>query len=386
MRTTLPHAARRPASSGSGCGGRLAGSALLLLFTLLTAGVPHRVYAQEITEPGYFYSGRSYGSEALFNPVSAILNAGYDLIQLDHVDRQVGRYPYRHGLRNVWRSVAHPVRAVREYGLGDFVTNELFPLSTRASDGGQWVPNYQLHLIGGGMMYAGLAEWYAYHDFPAPRTLAVATATAYHVLTETVENGGHAGYNVDAVADFYVFDVAGILIFSSPKVQRFFAETLHLASWSLQPSFAMEPLTLQNNGQYFAMRWQLPFADRWQLFYYFGMNNLLGTSYRLQNGDGVTFGAGLHAKELVTVDPNTNKKTAELVGTAGLFYDRQNSLLASLVYSGLHESMLVANVYPGLLRIGRFSPGVWAQVSRDGSVLAGISTTWTPGLSVRVTR
>jgi hypothetical protein len=188
---------------------------------------------------------------------------------------------------------------------------------------------------------------------------------------------------MDVVADFYVFDVGGVLLFSSPAVRRFFRQRLNLASWSLQPAVALPEGTLENTGQYFSMRWKVPATERWHLFYYFGMNHLFGASYRRADGRALSLGAGMHARKLVTVDPALHRKTAELAATAGLFYDRHNSLLASLVYSAAHETRWNLNVYPGLLRVGAFSPGLWAQVDRDGRVLAGFSTRWTPGLAFR---
>jgi hypothetical protein len=152
----------------------------------------------------------------------------------------------------------------------------------------------------------------------------------------------------------------------------------------LQPSVSFPGGELQNVGQYFALRWDIPRSKRWQLFYYFGMNNLWGVSVRVTDGYAITLGAGAHAKRLVDLDEQAGHKTAELVGTAGVFVDRDNSLLVSLVYSGAHESMLAANIYPGVITAGSISPGFWTQVSRDGVVLAGISLRWLPGISVRM--
>ena len=33
---------------------------------------------------------------------------------------------------------------------------------------GQWLPNYTLHLLGGGMEYARLADYYTYHGLKYP--------------------------------------------------------------------------------------------------------------------------------------------------------------------------------------------------------------------------
>ncbi|PIP77122.1 MAG: hypothetical protein COW85_10615 [Ignavibacteria bacterium CG22_combo_CG10-13_8_21_14_all_37_15] len=42
----------------------------------------------------FFYNGKNYGSEALFNPVSLILNGSFDIIQLEGRPRDVFNYNY----------------------------------------------------------------------------------------------------------------------------------------------------------------------------------------------------------------------------------------------------------------------------------------------------
>ncbi|HQI48172.1 MAG TPA: hypothetical protein PLN61_05860, partial [bacterium] len=87
---------------------------------------------------------------------------------------------------------------------------------------------------------------------------------------------------------------------------------------------------------------------------------------------------GLVAKNLVGVDDREGEKvrslTTNLVTTAGLFYDRNNSLMASLLYAGKLRSKVRLNLYPGLIRIGSFSPGLFALVDRDNR--------WTLGLQL----
>ena len=44
----------------------------------------------------YYYSGKTYGSEAMFNPINVILNNGYDIIQLGNKPRTIFDFPYSH--------------------------------------------------------------------------------------------------------------------------------------------------------------------------------------------------------------------------------------------------------------------------------------------------
>jgi len=106
----------------------------------------------------YYYTGKTYGSEAMFNPVNVILNNGYDIIQLGNKPRTIFDFPYSHATENVWNSITHPGKTISAYGVKRFITNELFPLELNVN-GAQWVPNYSVHFIGGGMTYRMLIDW-----------------------------------------------------------------------------------------------------------------------------------------------------------------------------------------------------------------------------------
>ena len=94
-----------------------------------------------------------------------------------------------------------------------------------------------------------------------------------------------------------------------------------------------------------------------------------------------SFGAGLRAKNRYVIDPKTNQQTLDLVWNAGFFYDKENSLLTSLFISGLTDYTVDLNIYPGLLRIKDFSPGMWFVVRKNGNMIWGITTSYIPGIS-----
>jgi hypothetical protein len=344
---------------------------LLLLLVSLTASAQER----------YFYLGRPFGSEALYNPLSLLLNGSYDIIQMENRSRDVLRLTYDRGARTVFHNLGSPFSVIRRYGTWKFIRREVFPFSASVGEA-QWWPNYQLHLVGGGMTYVATREWYEHHGFAAPAAWSIATMAAYHLLNEVVEATEFSGDTVDPIADIYLFDVAGILLFSNESVCRFFSRELHLADWSLQPGIAVNDGSLQNNGQYFAVKWGLPFAEEYSLFYFFGLRGLVGLTRDIGNGEAVSVGVGLRATKLQTVEAATNTNTVELHWNIGLFYDRENSLLASLQWSDYADNALTVNVYPGILRWGEFSPGVWALSSKRQGFVAGISTTWFPGAAV----
>ena len=126
------------------------------------------------------------------------------------------------------------------------------------------------------------------------------------------------------------------------------------------------------------MKWKIPFSERWHLFYYFGTNGVGGLSYKYEDGSAISFGAGLAASDLITVDSKRNKKTLGFVGNFGLFYDRNNSLMAGLTVTIKTDYMINLNIYPGIIKFGDFSPGIWASYSQDGNIISGLTFSWLP--------
>ena len=57
----------------------------------------------------------------------------------------------------------------------------------------------------------------------------------------------------------------------------------------------------------------------------------------------------------------------------GVYYDRNNSLLASLIVSQLEKDFIVLNVYPGVLRIADGEFGLWTVFDQDMNPTVGVS-------------
>ncbi|MBI5464823.1 MAG: hypothetical protein HY966_07735 [Ignavibacteriales bacterium] len=331
--------------------------------------------------PPYFYQGRDHGSESLFNPWNLMLNGGFDILQSTRY-RELGTLPYGPGAKNVFKNLADPFSAIRNYGVGSFIRDEIFPLSLE-KDNGQWWPNYTLHLIGGGRTYRAMAEWFAFHGYGSSKLLSAVTMAAYHFVNEALENQTYDGYAVDPIADIYIFDLGGILLFESESVCKFFSSTLNLADWSLQPSYLPQNNQLHNNGQYFSMKWKLPFAKPWHVFYYFGLDGLVGLSYTFENGKSISASYGLVGKGLRVLSDVTNKKTVDLVESLGFFYDDENNLLASMVLTRKTDYTVSINFFPGIFRVGKFNFGGWFVVSGHNGVMVGLTTAVVPGLGMQ---
>jgi hypothetical protein len=335
------------------------------------------LYAQD----KYFYTGKDYGSESLYNPLYVIISGGYDVTQLQEFSKDIASYPYSFASRQVLKELGSPLAIISRYGWKNFLAHQVVPFN-KLRQNSQWWPNYHLHLIGGGMEYARTKEWYEYHSIPMPAVASGITMAAEHFLNEVVESGWHAGDDVDAIADIYIFDLGGIILFSFDSIKEYFSRTLNLSDWSLQPSFSVRDGTLQNTGQFFSMKWQPQGWNHWQIFYYFGLNGIVGPSYRFDDNSSLSFGVGMRTKNREIIDTTRNQQTVNLTWNAGVFYDLNNSLLTSLVFSGLNTNLISLNIYPGVLTTGTWSTGFWIILDNHLNPSFGITTRYLPGLAV----
>src|SRR5690242_12611771 len=135
----------------------------------------------------HYYSNKPYGSESQFNPLSAILNNGYDQVRT-YPDRRIFEFDYATAARGAWNSIARANELVSTYGTRDWIRYELLPLTGKSGGGSQWWPNYQLHLFGGGATYVRLMAWYEQRGYKHPRIYAAATKLASSFLNEMIEN------------------------------------------------------------------------------------------------------------------------------------------------------------------------------------------------------
>ena len=195
----------------------------------------------------------------------------------------------------------------------------------------------------------------------------------YHVLNETVETSDYRGWTTDPVADLLVFDPGGIALFSSERVSRFFGRTLHMTDWSYQPCYDPNKRTIENIGQNYVIKYRLPRSERWHLFYHWGTHGEFGMSYWLPNGECFSFGGGFAAGKLE--DLGDGVRTVDLVPSAGMFWDRHNSLMMSLLYANTQTYRLRWNIYPGVFKVRGWSPGLFAAINRNERFETGITLT-----------
>jgi len=318
----------------------------------------------------FFYRGLEYGSQALIHPLRLIVNGGYGIMQVENRDNRPSRIMYARGAKNVTENILRPGWSIGINGLWDFLSREVIPISINSGNAQYW-PNYMNHLLGGGMSYRMMTEYFRYHDSRHPKFMAGLTIFAYHFLNEVVENNDYIGPTTDPVADFWIFNPAGIILFSNDKIARFFSETLHMSDWSYQPVFLPWREELQNIGQNFAVKYHLNERGSTSIFYHWGTHAELGMSFTRPDGRCLSFGLGLVAKNLVKIDQIS--KTVDLAASAGIFYDRNHSLLVSLLMARTKDYRYRLNLYPGFVDTGPFKPGIFVALGRENRIMAGIT-------------
>jgi hypothetical protein len=328
-----------------------------------------------------YYHGYPYGTQAIFSPLSVIVNRGYDIFQLGaaRTGRNPWRFPYRNGVENVLLdAILHPAAAIERYpGWSVWLRTEVFPLSIGHAS---WVVNWTEHFLGGGLTHRGLAEWYERHGAPVPMLLAGTTSMVVAALNEILEHPDATEVSASSVADLWVFDLGGVLFFSWDGPARWLQRNLKVTSWPQMGSFTLPDGEIQNNGDYNVMKIPLPFEDK-SLLLRFGLGVQLGLSQKLDAEHSFSAALGLDTRGRV-VDEATGAESITMIYGGGLYYDRNNSLLASLTLSAA-QNRVALNLYPGLFPGPLEDVGLWLVFPRgDRSIGFGLASTHLLGVGL----
>jgi hypothetical protein len=352
-----------------------------VIFLFLLAVSSYALHAQE--KQYYFFHPYTYGSDALYNPVSLLADGGFDSYQI--LDRQPAwnNIEWNIAATNVWRSLISPLPVISAFGWKRFIRQEIIPSSFNINDA-QYAPNIALHTIGGGMEYRKISEWYDYYDVPLPYICGIATCVAYEFINEVVENGPQTSPNEDCIPDVLIFQPLGFILFSFDGAAEFFSSTLQMNDWSEQTGLSFAPFAVRNAGQNFVMKLALNRNRSTNIFFHFGEFALLGLSLKTNFEYAVSFGGGFAStgvKDLPTIN-GVPSNTVISGPIAGIYYDRNNSLLASVVYSTNQNTRFRMNLFPGLLSSSEYCPGIFLTISGNGSTTAGLTMRILPvGLS-----
>lgn len=286
-----------------------------------------------------YYQPRSYGSDSLYSPFSNFLSYSFDTLQVPD-SFTTNNLSQNNSL--VFEHLTHPDKAIHnEGGYSRFVNRNIFPvLPEYENESYAILPNYFLHILGGGMVYRKDLEWFRAHDYDYATTSAVALAMTAEYLQEVLEKDTTT--DDDEVADFYLFRPIGLLLFHNDKVANFVMQHFDPAIWPNLQVYDITENRINNAGIFYIYR--PTFAEFYQtrLFIFTGMNTMLGLSHRLNNRDSISWGFG---RSIQKIDLSQDQ-LSETANSAGIFFDRNKSLMASLVINDTGGNRFRFNLYP----------------------------------------
>jgi hypothetical protein len=328
-----------------------------------------------------YWHGYRYGSEALFSPLTVLADKGFDIFQVfEEPDRDPRAVPWRARAAVLSGVFLHPAAAIERYpGWGPWLKTEVLPLSF--GDDARWVPNYTEHLLGGGLTYRALTDWYRAHGAPVPALLAGTTTMAAAAVNEMLEYDERTPVPSSSVADLWIFDLGGVLLFSWDGPARWAQSTLHLTRWPTMASVVLPTGVIQNNGDYYVLKLPLP-LEREQLLVRFGLAGQVGVVRKLGTERALSLALGLDTQQH-RVDPATGQEYIDMKLGGGIYYDRNNSLLASASFSTAAQNRLSVNLYPGLIDRGPLKDvGLWLVAPAHQPVRIGVASRWLLGMGL----
>jgi hypothetical protein len=235
------------------------------------------------------------------------------------------------------------------------------------------LPNYMLHTLGNGMTYRIQTEWFLSRGVEKISAHALGFLLAYGMAFANEGIEKNSVLASDTIADLWFFDPLGIFLFSFEGPSLWVRDTLKPAFWHYQPVLDPFDLKARNVGLNYTFRPE-PFSPAINRaitpFLQFGMMNLLGASVAVRPEHKISLGAGISM-----VDPNNY----EYRFSGGLFWDKNNSLMASLVANGTDEYLLRFNCYPGVFSLFDQKPWWFVGVGENlGSIYMGIGFDFFP--------
>ncbi len=328
----------------------------------------------------YFYHGQDYGSESQFNPLTVLINGGFDITRNPSYTSSLSDIEYGTGLENLARNLSNPQWAIGEGGLGRVVAHEIIPYRGLSSRYGQWIPNIFLHSLGEGMLYRKTSEWFEANCFPSPKVFGAITLLSMQILNETVENGAYQGPNEDPVVDMFFFNILGYALFSFDVVAQAFEGPVQLNYWPGQAVFDLTRGVLFNHGENYSFQIGLGDWSDWKVFSYFGAEGLFGVSVPVKH-HMISFGFGTRLLEL-QVDEGRGTRIlrpkGEMNWAGGIFLEQNHSLIASFTASAGVRPLASINLYPSILRIGDVKFGAYASGGEEEGYSIGLTLSGAP--------
>jgi hypothetical protein len=264
-------------------------------------------------------------------PIQFYFNGAFDVIQNPYWFSQ-DDYFEKHKV--VWNRVKNPFKSIEEDGgwkkffKDEFFTSRVFP-------------NVGLHTIGGGYDSRLLREYFEDKGYKYPMFNSIAISYLARFGNEAIEaTNTEVITSHDHIADLYIFDVAGIILFQNDKVVKFFRDTLQMSHWHYQPIIDVKSLDITNAGLNYIFRPNL-FDSKYRPFFFMGMQTMLGVSYEFKKGEFVTLAPGMSL-----TDPLAGKGRF----LVSLSYDKEDDLNWNLILNGSEDYRARLNIFPAFTR------------------------------------
>jgi hypothetical protein len=226
-----------------------------------------------------------------------------------------------------------------------------------------------------------MSEWFAARGVPMPKVAAATLYLSGQFLNEVVEQHNGTEKSAATAIDILVFDPASILLFEIDGVARFFSRKVRGLDWSPLASVTIPNGQIQNNGQLMAYKVAISRSRGIEALTVLGITGQVGAMKSIGKGHSIGVAGGVEGVDRV-IDPLTQLETVKLTPSAGLYWDRDDSLMGSVLYGRTTENDLSVNLYPGVLPGPARRIGLWFVHTRSGQVRFGLATTRSLGLGL----
>lgn len=225
------------------------------ILTVLTLGQPSVPADNDQTPVStknkyIFFRPDGIGAHAFHTPWATIIESGFE----EYGSRPLSQLDLFKGHRNVFSGLIRPREAIENYGVDNFIYQQLLPGFWVEDSTPSYLPNYLWHLIGGGFRFRQMMEYYEHNNYSHPQLMSWLTLYTGHWLNEAVQAQKFSQGSADALADLFLFDWLGKILFLSTPVAEFFAEFFHLKDWTFQTFWDPLSNSLVNTGQLYWAR------------------------------------------------------------------------------------------------------------------------------------
>lgn len=309
------------------------------------------------SKPNEVYTNHYYK----FYPVYYYINSGFDVTQNRDFFNQ-NNFLKNH--KEIFRRLRNPIKSINaDGGFDSFLKDEF--LGQRA------VPNYTLHMIGGGYDFMYSYEYFKSIGASNPLLYSWILSYAGHLTNEAFEISNSNISSHDNIADLFFFDVVGKLLFFNDSFRRFIINDLQFRSWHGMPIIDINEKKFFNSGLNYVIRPRY-FSKKVRPFFYFGMQVLGGVSIELNHVKNISVGTGI---------AYTNPLNQEGHWATGIFYDENDRLLSSLIINGNENFKFKFSIYPFNI-FDNINIGIFGGYTRSKKVAVGTSLNIPIGIGV----